>query len=314
MEGIKNEANGKDIQKVMIIGLDDAGKTSIILALRREFSKIGIINPTKGIQSFILDILGTKLSVWDLGGQRNYRREYLKQPRDYFTNTKIVIYVIDIQNHERISESLSYFKDTMKQFKNLKIYPSVFVFFHKFDPELSERTQNSLNELILDVQNKIQTKVDYNIFFFYNTTIYELSTIINAMSEVLLTLYLKSEIVEKTIKNFAEKINAEAAQLIDNNSLIVGSYYKNEKAKEILIATAPHFLNLSDSFSKLDSSEDLIEDRIISQKLGKYFVFKKFSLNDEASPYYMLLSKDNPSFNKEDYDILVNLLKHIVYK
>ena len=189
MEGIKNEVNGKDVQKVMMMGLDNAGKTSIILALRREFSKIGIINPTKGVQRFILDFLGTKLSVWDLGGQRNYRREYLKQPSDYFTNTKIVIYVIDIQNHERISESLSYFNDSMKQFKNLKIYPSVFVFFHKFDPELSERTQNSLNERIVHLKlEKIQTKVDYNIFFFYNTSIYEMSTIINAMSEVLLTL------------------------------------------------------------------------------------------------------------------------------
>ena len=36
--------------KLLFTGLDDAGKTSIILSLQREFSKIAILSPTRGAQ------------------------------------------------------------------------------------------------------------------------------------------------------------------------------------------------------------------------------------------------------------------------
>ncbi|MFW9896885.1 MAG: ADP-ribosylation factor-like protein, partial [Candidatus Thorarchaeota archaeon] len=36
--------------KILFTGLDAAGKTSIILTLQREFSKIALIEPTRGAQ------------------------------------------------------------------------------------------------------------------------------------------------------------------------------------------------------------------------------------------------------------------------
>ena len=66
-----------DTQKILFTGLDDAGKTSIILALKREYSKIAIIKPTKGAQRRIFEFLGKDISEWDLGGQERYRISYL---------------------------------------------------------------------------------------------------------------------------------------------------------------------------------------------------------------------------------------------
>ena len=57
--------------KVIIVGLDNAGKTTILKALSNENLKT--ISPTKGfnVKTFAKDNL--KLTFWDLGGQRAIR-------------------------------------------------------------------------------------------------------------------------------------------------------------------------------------------------------------------------------------------------
>jgi len=77
----------QDAQKILFTGLDDAGKTSIILALQREFEKIANIEPTKATQRRIFTLLGRAVSEWDLGGQKHYCISYLKNPGKYFDGT-----------------------------------------------------------------------------------------------------------------------------------------------------------------------------------------------------------------------------------
>ncbi|MFX1500427.1 MAG: ADP-ribosylation factor-like protein, partial [Promethearchaeota archaeon] len=84
------------VNKLLFTGLDSAGKTSIILSLQREFSKIAILSPTRGAQRRVFNFLGKEISEWDLGGQLSYRIAYLKNPSKYFEGTEIAIYVIDI--------------------------------------------------------------------------------------------------------------------------------------------------------------------------------------------------------------------------
>ena len=55
-----------EIQKILFTGLDTAGKTSIILALQREFSKIANIEPSRGAQRRIFKYLGRNIAEWDL--------------------------------------------------------------------------------------------------------------------------------------------------------------------------------------------------------------------------------------------------------
>ena len=100
-------------QKILFTGLDGAGKSSIILALQREFSRIAITKPTKGAQRRIFTLMGREISEWDLGGQKSYRISYLKNPSKYFDDTEIAIYVIDILDVSRIPESLSYLIDVI---------------------------------------------------------------------------------------------------------------------------------------------------------------------------------------------------------
>ena len=45
--------------KILFIGLDGAGKTSIISALHSEFSKIALIEPTRGVQRSSFKLMGS---------------------------------------------------------------------------------------------------------------------------------------------------------------------------------------------------------------------------------------------------------------
>ncbi|GAJ18988.1 unnamed protein product, partial [marine sediment metagenome] len=80
-----------------------------------------------------------------------------------------------------------------------------------------------------DLKEEVKGATDYKEVYFYETSIYNLSSIISAMSEILLNLYPKSELIEKTIVEFAKKVNSSGVVVIDDNSLIVGSYYKDDE-------------------------------------------------------------------------------------
>ena len=127
--------------KILFTGLDGAGKTSIILALQREFSKIALIEPTRGAIRSTFKLLGREITEWDLGGQKNYLISYLKSPSKYFDETAIAIYVIDILDTSRIVESLSYFYSVIDKFRELKIEPYINIFFHKHDPKLIQSVE-----------------------------------------------------------------------------------------------------------------------------------------------------------------------------
>jgi len=297
--------------KVLFTGLDDAGKTSIILSLQREFSKIAILSPTRGAQRRIFDFLGKEISEWDLGGQLAYRIAYLKNPGKYFEGTEIAIYVIDIQNKSRIPEATSYFKDVIEQFKELEIEPPIYVFLHKFDPALRRSAQNEMELLIIDLKDKLRD-TKYKEIYYYETSIYDFGSIITAMSEILLSLYPKSELIEKTIHEFAKKVNSEGVVIIDDNSLIIGSYYKDDETRHLLTASTPYFLTLHDSFQFTSPMEEKYENRMIVQRFGKNFIFKQITLKKESEPYYLILLKEDPVFRKEDLESFANLLKEIL--
>lgn len=297
--------------KVLFTGLDDAGKTSIILSLQREFSKIAILSPTRGAQRRIFNFLGKEISEWDLGGQLAYRIAYLKNPGKYFEGTEIAIYVIDIQNKSRIPEATSYFKDVIEQFKELEIEPPIYVFLHKFDPALRRSAQNEMELLIIDLKDKLRN-TKYKEIYYYETSIYDFGSIITAMSEILLSLYPKSELIEKTIHEFAKKVNSEGVVIIDDNSLIIGSYYKDDETKHLLTASTPYFLTLHDSFQFTSPMEEKYENRMIVQRFGKNFIFKQITLKKESEPYYLILLKEDPVFHKEDLESFANLLKEIL--
>lgn len=71
--------------RILLLGLDNAGKTTILKKLSDE--DISHIQPTQGfnIKSLLHD--GFKLNVWDIGGQKTIRPYW----RNYFERTDALV-------------------------------------------------------------------------------------------------------------------------------------------------------------------------------------------------------------------------------
>ncbi|KAF6256133.1 ARF-like GTPase [Scenedesmus sp. NREL 46B-D3] len=84
--------------RILVLGLDNAGKTTILKKLSDE--DISTIMPTQGfnIKSLMHD--GFKLNVWDIGGQKSIRPYW----RNNFDSTDALVYVIDSADRKRIDE------------------------------------------------------------------------------------------------------------------------------------------------------------------------------------------------------------------
>ena len=311
----ENKKEPPEPEKILFTGLDNAGKTTIIYALQREFSKIALLRPTRGAQRRVFDFLGKEIGEWDLGGQLKYRISYLKNPSKYFDNTSICIYVIDILAKARYLESVDYLKDVITKFKEFNIKPPIYILLHKYDPALIKSAVNKMKALEQDVKTTIKREISYDDIFFYNTTVFDLPNIFNVMSEIFLKLYPKSELIDIIIREFAFKVFANGVEIIDSNSLIIGSFYNSDETKILISRSTPYFLTLNDSFKKAEAMgfSQSEKNHILVQRYQKYFIFKELSLGTEYSPYYLLILKNNPNFNTEDFDSLSNLLLEILY-
>ncbi|MFW9947140.1 MAG: ADP-ribosylation factor-like protein [Candidatus Odinarchaeota archaeon] len=313
MEYLKEENDRA--RKILFTGLDTAGKTSIILTLKKEFSKIAVISPTKGAQRRIFDFLDIEISEWDLGGQETYRISYLKNPNMYFDNTEIAIFVIDIQNEERIPEAISYLKDVIDQFYTLKINPPINIFFHKYDPDFPKDIKENWDELISKLKQKIYDETYYSKLSFYITSIYNLNSIIFTVSEILLKLYPKTQLIKKTISEFCNKINCSGMLILDQNSLIIGSSYKEKESQELIKQIMPYFIKFNKKIQKDNNLGGDVKDQLIFQRSKYYFLFKRISLGNTHSPLYLILLKKGYYFFKEEvFEPLINMLKPIISK
>jgi ADP-ribosylation factor-like protein 2 len=84
--------------RLLILGLDNAGKTTILKKFNGE--DIDTINPTLGFNIQTLEYCGYKLNVWDIGGQKTIRAYW----RNYFEQTDGLIWVIDSSDRRRLQD------------------------------------------------------------------------------------------------------------------------------------------------------------------------------------------------------------------
>ena len=170
----------KSAQKIIVIGLDNAGKTAILNKFggRLGISDLANLKPTKGVDRRHIKAENSDLDlfIWDFGGQAQYRSKYLKNPEQYFLQVDLLIYVIDIQDSERFPESFEYFEQILKTLTILEEDPFVLIYIHKFDPDLKHDTETLLNiELLKDNLNQSLTSFGYD-YEAYLTSIYSLIT------------------------------------------------------------------------------------------------------------------------------------------
>eukprot|EP01083_Nonionella_stella_P083548 231061_1 len=90
---------GKKEYRILMVGLDAAGKTTILYKLK--LGEIIHTIPTIGFNVEQVEYKNINFTVWDVGGQDKIRPLW----RHYYKNTQGVIFVVDSNDRERIDDS-----------------------------------------------------------------------------------------------------------------------------------------------------------------------------------------------------------------
>ncbi|XP_032074040.1 ADP-ribosylation factor-related protein 1 [Thamnophis elegans] len=97
----------RDEYCILILGLDNAGKTTFLEQTKTRFNKnykgmsLSKITTTVGLNIGTIDAGKARLMFWDLGGQDELQSLWDK----YYAESHGVIYIIDSTDEERLSES-----------------------------------------------------------------------------------------------------------------------------------------------------------------------------------------------------------------
>ena len=97
--------------RILILGLDNAGKTTIVKKLKGE--DVNTISPTLGFNIETLEFAGINLNIWDIGGQTSLRAYW----KNYFEETDGLIWVVDSNDKMRLLDCKNEMHKILKQEK-----------------------------------------------------------------------------------------------------------------------------------------------------------------------------------------------------
>ena len=87
---------GKKEMRILMLGLDAAGKTTILYKLK--LGEVVSSVPTIGFNVETVEYKNIKFTVWDVGGQDKIRLLW----RHYYQNTQGLIFVVDSSDKDRV--------------------------------------------------------------------------------------------------------------------------------------------------------------------------------------------------------------------
>jgi ADP-ribosylation factor-like protein 3 len=115
--------------KLLVLGLDNAGKTTLLKQLSKEDPQN--TRPTEGFNVKTLLHDGFKLNVWDIGGQKKIREYW----NNYYDNVDGIIFIVDSSDDGRVKELNEVFAFLMQEVKLDKV--PILVFANKQDLDFS---------------------------------------------------------------------------------------------------------------------------------------------------------------------------------
>lgn len=274
--------------KILMTGLDRAGKTSFLHAVKKRYSEIIKTLPTKGVarsEEKIFEEQNSTISVWDLGGQKTYREKFLEQRKVYLYNVDLLFFFIDVQDFSRINDSVELFTKIVESLEELEEYPPIVICLSKCDPDIKDTDDvraniNKIIEQVSEISEPFFIKV-------FETSIFDGFSLISAYSYGLSQLSPNRKLFENQLKHFAKKINSDAILLLNQNGIILSNFSESGISEKVFEISAPHFQTLYNTFKefKLLKQDFLVSSGITDE--SKKIIFKKIFV--EKYNLYLLL-------------------------
>eukprot|EP00826_Nyctotherus_ovalis_P023261 TRINITY_DN1788_c0_g2_i9.p1 TRINITY_DN1788_c0_g2~~TRINITY_DN1788_c0_g2_i9.p1 ORF type:complete len:185 (+),score=51.68 TRINITY_DN1788_c0_g2_i9:126-680(+) len=139
--------------KLLIVGLDHAGKSTIVSAMQLGKPCVVQTKPTIGFNLEEFNFKNIKLKMWDISGQIKYRELW----KHYYEGADGIVYVLDSTDKERLAEAKEEFLRVMTE-QDLK-YIRILVFANKQDKAGALREKEIKNTLGITIEYEGKIKV-----------------------------------------------------------------------------------------------------------------------------------------------------------
>jgi hypothetical protein len=306
--------------KILLAGLDDAGKSSFLLSVDQKYSKLLGLKPTQGAKINSIQALGATIFLWDLGGQISLREKYLSKAHIYLYEADLLFYFIDIRNQSRFEESIEYLENIKRVLQKFDQKTPIIYIFSKADPDIinSSKTKDNVEKLVKYLNKEIQFEI-------YFTSIFDPFSILRAFSTGIAKLSPNRVLIEHNLHNFCKKAKVYLGLLMSSDGLILAESYsakaskitKIEKPEELLSVfelTGPQFAILFKIFSKY---KKIPQNEALFKVANSIIVVKKVQIADLNMFFLFLIDdeKKNEIINQNLPELLQNahdlLLRYI---
>ncbi len=240
--------------KIAFAGLQAAGKTSIVLTL--DDKPLDKVTPTLGVShtNTFVNIFGLKVFRWDLGGQASFREGYLRNFKKFFSNAKLVVYVLDVPDKKLHKEALGYLEAICKNFRQLGETPLISVLFHKVDPEIKD--DDDVKEIIRKLKKKTSQILEGFTYKYFHTSVKDAYTVKRAFSLSLTSTFSQGQVIDMKMRELGKAFPTDIVMLNDQNGFLLGRYVKEGSD----IRDANHFAKTVNWLAKHDQAKIQAKD------------------------------------------------------
>ncbi|MFX1293896.1 MAG: ADP-ribosylation factor-like protein [Promethearchaeota archaeon] len=280
-----------EVIKIVFLGLDSAGKTTILNILSKKYSFITNIAPTKTIERHETDmtVFGYSILNWDIPGQQKYRENLTFKDARTLQDSNVLVFVVDVQDLNRTQVATDYLQRVIKKiFEQGKELPYIAVFIHKMDPDIEENINILKNaKQIQDQINKISAM--FNVDYYLTSMFVQPTVFIGFSSTVRKVLSRKKQKSLKSIlEYFTNELLLNAIVILDKNSFIVNHFEKTSEDFKIL----QDFVYTLNSAYRNIKIHNLITDELKIVLQDNTFVFMPLLLN--SNEIYIVGSSHDP--------------------
>ena len=288
--------------KILFTGLENTGKTSFILTVKRKFSGLPTILPSTEPISEPLNFLGTTIMKWDIPGQKDFRKAILENSELYLFESDVIYYFIDVMD-PRIAESIEFLTKIMDKLHEYESKIPIVFIITKVDEDVANTFE--VKDAIAEIKEAhLKIIGDHHPYRFFSTSIFSVYSVLNAFSYGLRNLSPNREMIEHLLWGFIAQNEFTTGLLVNESGLVLAAQQVNVKGpedildrKQIFEIAAPQFAILAKQFKGFDNK---ISDTIKYQFSEKdIIILKRFTVEDFTFFYIFYTKKPESIKNLE---------------
>ncbi len=289
----------KDINKILILGLQASGKTTIINAVTKGQIPIEEDEylPTIDYERKKVMIAGHEIVIFDMGGQTSFLDRFTDGLSDLiFTGVKALIFVVDSVKVKELEQAKYYLDVSLTKLVEYSPTAYAYLFQHKTDliPEqLKEEVRNTVSDHLL-VNLPLHVR-------YYETSVFK-SSIFNAMGDVFGRTYGVNESLVPLVDTFIQHNDAEMAQiftkagvpLIQLENIVNFDHIALNEVRQVFDAVAKNLANSKDQTSSsilFESNNRVFIVNFLEAGMVLFLGFHKDRLKEKREQLPALLSR-----------------------